>query len=211
MSPLRHLLHLGRMRNSWVLSQGLWRGRWHRMLQRLVQRWHGGDGGCTRLGGHWGRSYGRLSLHCCCHRLLLLLLLNTKVNNQYTVLLQELTGRPTLLHDDISYSLHCISSSEPLTCSLFILGHIKQAMRNPRCWDVNPRVVWQVIPDILKDHGAYVTSTWHGVTSHKTQILSNTDVKTSDLTNRALLSKWMKNIHDTFTEELLASGSIVTK
>ena len=53
------------------------------------------------------------------------------------------------------------------------------------------RVVRQVIPDILKDHGAHVTSTWHGITSHKTQILSHTTVNTTNPTNRALLSKWM--------------------
>lgn len=46
---------------------------------------------------------------------------NTKVNNQYT-LLQEPTGWPTPLHDDMSYSVHCRSTSEqPPACSLLVL------------------------------------------------------------------------------------------
>jgi len=103
MSPLRHLLHLGRMRNSWVLSQGLWRGRWHRMLQGLVQRRHGGDGGCTRLGGHWGRRYGRLCLHCCCHCLLLLLLLLQEETRKSTI--SKLCCGP--LYCMTTYHAHC--------------------------------------------------------------------------------------------------------
>jgi len=51
---------------------------------------------------------------------------------------------PTLLHDDISCSLLCTSPSEqPATCSLLVLGHNKQAMRNPGCWDVNPCWRWR--------------------------------------------------------------------
>jgi hypothetical protein len=45
------------------------------MLQGLVQCRHGGDSGCTRLGGHGSWGYRLLGLHCHCHLLLLLLLL----------------------------------------------------------------------------------------------------------------------------------------